>query len=88
MGDALFGIHYVANNCGHARLGMAVGLRIAGTAVVRNRIRRRVRESFRLNQQALPAVDLFVTARTAARTATGPETFASLERLWRQINVP
>ena len=64
---------------------MAVGLRVAGKAVRRNRIRRCVRESFRLHQHILPPVDVFVSARSAARNATGPEMFASLERLWRQI---
>jgi ribonuclease P protein component len=88
VGNALFGVHYLPNDCGHARLGMAVGLRVAGTAVRRNRIRRCVRESFRLHQHLLPPVDLFVSARSAARDATGPEMFASLERLWRQLGEP
>lgn len=85
VADALFGIHYLPNDLGHARLGMSVGLRVAGTAVRRNRIRRCVRESFRLHQQLLPAVDVLVIARSAVKEATGPEMFASLDRLWRQI---
>lgn len=64
---------------------MAVGIRVVGNAVKRNRVRRVIRESFRLHQHALPALDVFVTARAAARDATGPEMHASLERLWRQI---
>lgn len=88
IGNAVFGIHCLPNDCGHARLGMAVGLRVAGNAVRRNRIRRCVRESFRLHQHLLPPMDLFVSARSAAGKASGPEMFASLERLWRQVSEP
>ena len=41
------------NDVGHCRLGLAVSRR-AGKATVRNRIRRLIRESFRLLQHDLP----------------------------------
>jgi len=44
----------------HARLGMMVGKRQARTAVLRNAIKRRLREQFRLRRHALPAVDYMV----------------------------
>ncbi len=51
------------NHLPHSRLGMAVSRKV-GNAVVRNRIRRRIRESFRLLQHDLPAgYDLVVIAR-------------------------
>ena len=68
-----------------ARLGMAVSVRAIGGAVTRNRVRRLIREHFRLHRQKLPAVDLFVTAREGAKTATNAEIRASLERLCREI---
>ncbi len=47
-------ILYIAENDGKiARLGIAVNKSI-GSAVVRNRLKRLVREAFRLNQQAIP----------------------------------
>ncbi len=88
MGDALFGIHYLANERNHARLGMAVSAKAVGNAVRRNRVRRAIRESFRLHQHELPAVDIFVTARAVTREARNDVIFASLQRLWRQIQVP
>ena len=64
---------------------MAVGVRAIGGAVPRNRLRRLIRESFRMHRHELPAVDVFVTARTPARAAANGEIFASLERLWQEV---
>ena len=73
------------NEAGEARLGMAVGLRAAGNAVRRNRIRRLIRESFRMHRHELPAVDLLVTARAAAAAATNKAVLDSLAQHWRSI---
>lgn len=73
------------NDRGEARLGMAVGVRAIGGAVPRNRLRRLIRESFRMHRQELPAVDVFVTARAKAAAAANREIFASLECLWQEI---
>lgn len=48
-----------------ARLGLAVSRRVGG-AVVRNRVKRRVRECFRRRQATLAGLDLVVTARPGA----------------------
>jgi ribonuclease P protein component len=57
-----------------ARLGISVSKRV-GDAVVRNRVRRRLREIFRRTRGAtIPApVSLVVNARSSAATATFPE---------------
>lgn len=73
------------NTLDHARLGLAVGVKAAGNAVNRNRIKRVVRESFRQRQQELPAVDLVVNARPAAGKATNAEITASVAVLWSRI---
>jgi ribonuclease P protein component len=64
---------------------MAVSIRAAGNAVRRNRLRRLIRESFRMHRGELPAVDVLVTARAPATAATSQAIFASLARHWLTI---
>ena len=73
------------NDIGGPRLGLAVSVKNAGNSVGRNRLRRTIRESFRLHQHELPAVDLVVSARGRAREATGEELRASLALLWKKV---
>jgi len=73
------------NDLGHPRLGLAVGVRAAGGAVNRNRIKRLVRESFRCSSQGMPSVDLVVNARPAAGKATNAEIATSIGSLWARI---
>ncbi|HZZ86417.1 MAG TPA: ribonuclease P protein component [Anaeromyxobacteraceae bacterium] len=55
----------IPNGCGRARLGITVSSKVAN-AVVRNQIKRWVREAFRVMAAQWPAVDLVVIARTGA----------------------
>lgn len=52
-------VHACENDVGRPRLGRVVGKRW-GSAVVRNRYRRWMREAFRAAKAALPAVDYVV----------------------------
>ena len=59
-------IYCQRNRRGHSRLGVSVSTKL-GCAVVRNRVRRRIREIFRLNKaKMLPGYDLIVVARVRA----------------------
>jgi ribonuclease P protein component len=53
------------NTLGVARLGLSVPKR-AGNAVVRNCIKRKCREAFRLLHTELPAIDILLTVRPHA----------------------
>jgi ribonuclease P protein component len=83
--DGLFTVTATSNETGAARIGTAVAVRTAGGAVGRNRIRRIIRESFRLHQHELPPLDLVVSARSAAAAASRRELHASLARLWKRV---
>jgi ribonuclease P protein component len=85
FGNGFFAVTASSNDKHGARLGMAVAVRIAGNAVERNRIRRIIRESFRLHQHALPAFDLIVSARPKASGAPAAELHASLVALWKKV---
>src|SRR5580765_2406119 len=53
----------IANDLGHSRLGISIG-RPVGNAVRRNRIKRHLRESFRLMQHDFPhGYDLVIAVR-------------------------
>lgn len=74
-----------ANTLAHARLGLAISKKSLPLAVDRNRLKRRIRDTFRLNQRKLPAVDLVILAKPGSRTLTAPQMRLSLERLWTRI---
>jgi ribonuclease P protein component len=58
-----------AANAGVKRLGVVASTASVGNAVLRNRAKRRLREIFRRNQDAVPAgCDVLLVARTAVTT--------------------
>lgn len=62
-----FVIYYLPQKLGHHRIGYTVSRKIGG-AVVRNRVRRRLKEAFRLLQPTLPrSMDVVIVARGRAR---------------------
>lgn len=72
----------IAHDAGqdHPRLGITVSRRV-GHAVVRNAVRRRIREAFRRNREALPgAIDIVIHVRSRVARAS----FAALEAEFRE----
>jgi ribonuclease P protein component len=83
--DRFFALRVKPNGLTHPRVGLAVAVKTAGSAVARNRLRRQIRESFRLAQHDLPAVDIVVAAKFPAREAPASTLRASLATLWQRI---
>jgi len=70
---------------GGARLGITTTRRV-GSAVVRNRLRRLVRELFRRHRHRMGSWDIVVNVRAAARGATYREMEADWRRLLRRVD--
>ena len=83
--DGMLTILAASNDKGQPRLGLAISKKNAKRAVDRNRIKRIIRESFRLNQARLPAADLVVMAKPQTKSATNSELFASLQHHWDRL---
>jgi ribonuclease P protein component len=83
-GNELFRVHYIPSD--QARLGMAVSRRVSKRAVDRNRIRRQIRETFRLWRDRLAPMDYVVVVRSAARDADRRVLRDKLEQLWQRFS--
>lgn len=83
--DRYFTILARVNGLGHPRLGLAVAKKNIKKAVERSRIKRAVRESFRLNQHPLNSMDIVVLARRDAAGADPKFIRNSLARHWVKL---
>jgi len=68
------------------RLGLAIAKKRVKLAVQRNRIKRIIRESFRLNQHELPAIDMVVMVKSGIDHLDNNEINQQLSKIWRKIN--
>lgn len=80
-----FNVIFAPGNGRGARLGVAVSKRFVAQAVDRNRLKRIVRESFRLHAAGLADHDVIVQANAPAARAASPQLFATLAHAWSAI---
>jgi ribonuclease P protein component len=70
------------------RLGLTVTKKTAPAAVLRNTLRRRVREYFRRHGRIPDGFDFVVNLKGAACTANGPQLWADLEQTLARLDLP
>ena len=80
-----FTMLFCENTSGQARLGLVISKKAIAKAHDRNRIKRLLRESFRLNKH-LPAVDVVILAKPAVLKAPPKKISAQLDKLWDALS--
>jgi ribonuclease P protein component len=76
---------YSANDLGYPRLGISIAKKQVRLATARNRLKRVVRETFRLYQAQLPACDIIVAVYRGMETLPPAEQYQQLTALWTQF---
>ncbi|MGE8323628.1 MAG: ribonuclease P protein component [Pseudomonas sp.] len=73
------------NGLDHPRLGLVIGKKSVKLAVQRNRLKRLMRDSFRLNQQLLAGLDIVIVARKGLGEIENPELHQHFGKLWKRL---
>lgn len=73
------------NQLTHPRLGITVAKKRVRKAHDRNKAKRIIRESFRLNQHNLPNADIVIVAKSGLDKLSNEQLFSLLEKLWKKI---
>jgi ribonuclease P protein component len=82
--DPCFTVLFRQNGERRARLGLAIAKKHCRLATDRNRLKRIVRESFRLRQRELAGLDIVVLNRPDAANAGNKQLFDSLAAHWQR----
>lgn len=78
-------LYYLNNDIGHSRLGIVASKRSIRRAVIRNQVRRIVREVFRRQKNQLPPLDLIFIAKACASKASNKELHKCINCLLKQL---
>ncbi|MGL4448780.1 ribonuclease P protein component [Shewanella sp.] len=76
----------IPNSEQHPRLGLTVAKRYVKRANQRNRIKRIIRDSFRLQQHNIPHLDIVVLVRNGVMEMENAEINQLIEKLWRKLS--
>ncbi len=71
----------------HSRIGLIISKKVSKHAVQRNRIKRQIRESYRMHKHHLPAIDIVVMAKKSAVNQDNSFIQKILLQHWNNISV-
>lgn len=75
----------IPNDLERPRLGLVIGKKNVRLAVQRNRVKRHIRESFRLKQHKLPGIDAIVLARSQLDQLSDEKLDDLLDKQWSRL---
>ncbi len=85
FGSKHFTLLITKNTENQNRLGLAIAKKRVKLAVQRNRVKRLVRESFRLNQHRLPNIDLVVMVKSGIDELDNKQINEQIDKIWQKI---
>ena len=80
-------VFFKTNKLAYSRLGIIIAKRNVHRAVDRNRLKRLIRESFRLHQHRIAGVDIVVVCYRGADSINNVEFIACLEKQWQRLTL-
>jgi len=84
-GSRYFTYNVMANTLDYSVLGVTVSKKVSKRAVDRNRIKRQIKEYFRLHQEDIKSADIVITAKASCLAASDEQRQASLADLWQKL---
>lgn len=78
-------VFFYYNGLGYPRLGVVVPKKNIALAVQRNKVKRVIRESFRLNQEKIKNFDIIVFPYAGAEKITKKDLRLCLEKQWLKL---
>ncbi|MHB8742725.1 MAG: ribonuclease P protein component [Sulfuricaulis sp.] len=85
--DGCFGVYALPNHYSHGRIGIVVSRKTSPRAVVRNRVKRQIRESYRWHQKMLDGLDIVVVANPKSAAVQVDVLRTSLQQLWQKVEL-
>ncbi len=77
--------HIKTNEHSQPRLGLVIAKKNVRSAVMRNRLKRLLREGFRLRQHQLPEIDIVIVVYRGLETLVQAEQYQFLEQQWQKL---
>lgn len=74
------------NKLEHPRLGFVIGKKNVKLAVQRNRLKRQIRETFRVNQHLLSNYDVVIVARKGFADVSNIELQTQFTKFWKKLS--